>query len=241
MPGDCVGDSEVAAAAAGVQGMVVNDAPSQQPAVASDEKDWAKIVEEKKPYYEKRVNMFAAIKAKHEAGLEAAKAANIPIKVILPDGSEKPGIKNVTNPMDIANSISKSLAKKTIVAKVDGKVWDLLRPLEGDCALQLCSFDDPDGKETFWHSSAHLLGQALELEFGADLTIGPALEEGFYYDCYLGDDKNLAEADKERIVKRMQTSVKDKHVFERVVITKHEALDMFSENKFKVEMISAFP
>jgi len=147
MGGVSVGDSEVAAAAAGVQGMVVNDAPSQQPAAASDEKNWAQIVEEKKPYYERRVNMFAAIKAKHEAGLEAAKAANIPIKVILPDGSEKPGIKNVTNPMDIANSISKSLAKKTIVAKVDGKVWDLLRPLEGDCALQLCSFDDPDGKE----------------------------------------------------------------------------------------------
>jgi threonyl-tRNA synthetase len=95
--------------------------------------------------------------------------------------------------------------------------------------------------QTFWHSSAHLLGQALELEYGADLTIGPALEEGFYYDCYIGEDKSLAEPDKERIVKRMQTSVKDKHPFERVVITKDEALTMFAENKFKVEMISAFP
>ena len=84
------------------------------------------------------------------------------------------------------------------------------------------------------------MGQALELEFGADLTIGPAIEEGFYYDCYL-EDRNLAEPDKERIVKRMQSSVKDRHTFDRVVITKQEALDMFSENKFKVEMISAFP
>lgn len=94
--------------------------------------------------------------------------------------------------------------------------------------------------QTFWHSSAHLLGQALELEFGADLTIGPALEEGFYYDCYLGD-RSLGDVDKERLLKRMQSSVKERHTFERVVITKQEALDMFAENKFKVEMIEAFP
>jgi threonyl-tRNA synthetase len=90
--------------------------------------------------------------------------------------------------LDVAAGISKSLAKKVVVAKVDGAhVWDAFRPLEGDCALQLLSFDDPDGRETFWHSSAHVLGEALELEFGVDLTIGPALEEGFYYDCYMGD------------------------------------------------------
>jgi threonyl-tRNA synthetase len=144
MSGGGVEDPQVAAAAAGVQGLAVSDGASQ---AANDAKDWDKMVEEKKPYYEKRVNMFTTIRAKQETVLEAAKAANIPIKVTLPDGSEKPGIKNVTNPMDIANSISKSLAKKTIVAKVNGKVWDLLRPLEGDCALELCSFEDPDGKE----------------------------------------------------------------------------------------------
>ena len=210
--------------------------------------------------------------------------------------------------MEVANQISKGLAKKCVVAKVDGCVWDLLRPLEGDCALQLLSFEDAEGKEvrrngtgrsrlsqgrlagrdgsiwaagqgrwpvacwvvrcwrrslrllliitahsraagvlacmllegaqlsspsrharslttagppaccppslalparpclhaqTFWHSSAHVLGQALELEFGADLTIGPALEEGFYYDCYLGD-KTLSDAEKARLTKRMQ-------------------------------------
>ena len=147
MCGDCCGDPEVAAAAAGVQGLAVSDAPSQQQAPANDENVWAKKVQEKTPYYQKRVDMFAAIKSKQEAGLEAAKAANIPIKVVLPDGTEKPGIKNVTTPMDIANSISKSLAKKTVVAKVDGQVWDLLRPLERDCAIQLLSFEDPDGKE----------------------------------------------------------------------------------------------
>jgi threonyl-tRNA synthetase len=85
-----------------------------------------------------------------------------------------------------------------------------------------------------------LLGQALELEFGADLTIGPALEEGFYYDCFLGN-RSLNEGDKETLVKRMQASIKEKHRFERIQITKQEALGMFSENKFKIEMIEAFP
>jgi threonyl-tRNA synthetase len=98
----------------------------------------------------------------------------------------------------------------------------------------------PPSPQTFWHSSAHLLGQALELEFGADLTIGPALEEGFYYDCYLGD-RSLGDAERDRIVRRMQAAVKDRQPFERAVITKAEALDMFAENKFKVEMITAFP
>lgn len=85
-----------------------------------------------------------------------------------------------------------------------------------------------------------MLGQALELEYGADLTIGPALEEGFYYDCYLGE-RNLHDEDKQRLVKRMQSSVKERQDFERVVITKEEAKNMFSENKFKLEMIEAFP
>lgn len=146
MCGDCCGDLPVAEAAAGVEQMTVSDAPKKhQP--SGEQKTWEQVVEEKKPYYQKRVDLFTSIKEKQNAALDAAKAANVPIKVVLPDGSEKPGIKNATTPLDIATSISKSLAKKTIVAKVDGEVWDLNRPLEGDCALQLLSFDDPDGKE----------------------------------------------------------------------------------------------
>jgi threonyl-tRNA synthetase len=77
----------------------------------------------------------------------------VPIKVVLPDGSVKPGIKGATTPLDIANEISKSLAKKCVVAKVDGETWDLFRPLEGDCTLSLLNFDDPDGREvSYWPS-----------------------------------------------------------------------------------------
>lgn len=140
------------------------------------------------PFYARRIELFEKFHARQQAGVEAARAAAVPIKIVLPDGSVKEGIKGVTTPLDVAAGISKSLAKKVVVAKVDGaRVWDAFRPLEADCALQLLSFDDADGRETFWHSSAHVLGEALELEFGVDLTIGPALEEGFYYDCYMGD------------------------------------------------------
>ena len=96
------------------------------------------------------------------------------------------------------------------------------------------------GRDTFWHSSAHVLGQALELEFGVDLTIGPSLEEGFYYDCYMGD-RALTEADKKRIEQRMERAVKEGQPFQRVVVTRAEALSMFQENKFKIEIISALP
>ena len=71
----------------------------------------------------------------------------MPVSIVLPDGTEKAGVKGVTTPLDVANGLSKSLAKKAVVSKVDGKAWDLFRPLEGDCALQILTFDDPDGKD----------------------------------------------------------------------------------------------
>lgn len=197
-------------------------------------------VAERKPYYEKRIKLFEQFKARDAEKREAAKQANVAIKIVLPDGSVKDGVKDVTTPLDVATSISKSLAKKAVVAKVDGAGWDMFRPLEGDCTLQLLSFDDPEGQETFWHSSAHVLGETLELEFGVDLTIGPALEEGFYYDCFMGD-RTLSDADRERINKRYEQAVKENQQFERIVVSRDEALSMFLENKFKIEIISALP
>lgn len=73
------------------------------------------------------------------------------------------------------------------VVEEEGEMWDLMRPLVGDCKLQLFKFNDREGKDVFWHSSAHILGAAIESLYGAHLTIGPALEQGFYYDAYMGD------------------------------------------------------
>ncbi|KAK9915530.1 hypothetical protein WJX75_000385 [Coccomyxa subellipsoidea] len=172
--------------------------------------------------------------------VEKAKAENVPIRVTLPDGTTREGVKGATTPQEIVSTLSRSLAKKALAAKVDGEVWDIFRPLERDCQLQILTFDDPDGKETFWHSSAHVLGEALESCFGAKLTIGPALEEGFYYDCYLGD-RTLTEADRPVLEKRIEQIVKEKQEFDRVEVSREEALSMFSENPFKEEIIRGLP
>mmetsp|Transcript_9084 Transcript_9084/g.26054 ORF Transcript_9084/g.26054 Transcript_9084/m.26054 type:complete len:718 (+) Transcript_9084:353-2506(+) len=192
------------------------------------------------PYYQKRVELFESYLERESSKLEAAKAAAEPIKIIMPDGAERAGIKLVTTPFDVAKEISSGLAKKCVVAKVDGSTWDMARPLEGDCALQLLTFDDSEGKETFWHSSAHVLGEALELEFGVDLTIGPPIEEGFYYDCSMGD-ATLTDSDLTRVEKRVSNAIKEKQRFQRVVVSRDEALEMFQENKFKIEIIQGLP
>ncbi|KAK3246693.1 hypothetical protein CYMTET_43779 [Cymbomonas tetramitiformis] len=196
--------------------------------------------EEKKQYYERRVELFEVARKRHDEAIEAAKEAQVPIKVIMPDGSIKEGIKGVTTPIDIAKAIDKKLVGSSIVAKVDGELWDMQRQLEGDCTLSMLPFDDPEGSEAYWHSSAHILGQALELNFGVDLTIGPAIEEGFYYDCYMGD-RSLVDSDRAVLAKKMEAIVKEKQGFQRVVVGRDEALAMFEENKFKVEIISALP
>jgi len=197
-------------------------------------------VEERTPYYQKRIDLFSKYKERMDAAVETARAQGVPITITLPDGSTKAGVKGVTTPMDIALTISKGLAKNAVVAKVDGSTWDMFRNLEGDCRLSILTFNDEEGRETYWHSSAHILGEALEKEYGVDLTIGPPLEEGFYYDCYMGE-RTLVEEDKSAISQAMNKFIKEKQNFERVVVTREEALGMFEENKFKVELISSFP
>ncbi|CAG9465379.1 unnamed protein product [Pedinophyceae sp. YPF-701] len=216
-------------------------APAEQVAALNiSEEQKADPVAEKLPYYHQRVNLFEKYHERQQKLAEEARARAEPITVTLPDGTKKEAIKGATTPLEIAQGISAGLAKKAVVAVVDGGCWDLFRPLEKDCDIKICTFDDPEGKDTWWHSSAHVLGQALELEFGVDLTIGPSIEEGFYYDCYMGD-RSLKDDDKKRIEKRMEGAVKEKQQFQRVVVTRDEALAMFQENKFKIEIISGLP
>eukprot|EP01025_Chloroclados_australasicus_P039895 TRINITY_DN4154_c0_g1_i3.p1 TRINITY_DN4154_c0_g1~~TRINITY_DN4154_c0_g1_i3.p1 ORF type:complete len:731 (+),score=93.00 TRINITY_DN4154_c0_g1_i3:222-2414(+) len=195
---------------------------------------------ERKPYYERRIQLFEQYFQREVDKVNEAKEKGQDINVILPDGKEVKGIKGVTTPFEIAESISKSLAKKVVIAQVDGVDWDMFRPMEGDCSLKLFGFETPEGREAYWHSSAHVLGQALELEFGVDLTIGPALEEGFYYDCYMGE-RTLGEHDKPQLAKRMEAIAKEAQPFQRIVVSRDEALSMFQENKFKLEIIGALP
>jgi threonyl-tRNA synthetase len=124
------------------------------------------------------------------------------------------------------------------VATADkAELWDVFRPLIGDCRLELLKFDSREGKMVFWHSSAHVLGESLEALKGAHLTIGPPVEGGFYYDSYMGKE-TVPESDLSVLEKTCQKVVKDKQKFERIVLSKAEALEMFADNVFKTQIIS---
>jgi threonyl-tRNA synthetase len=161
-----------------------------------------------------------------------------PITITLPDGSTRPGIAGKTTPMEIAKGISSGLAKKVIIAKVDDATWDLERALTADCKLQLLDFDTPEGKNTFWHSAAHILGQALEIEENAHLCSGPPVEEGFYYDVWMGG-KQVSESFLKLYEARAQEIIKANQPFERLELTKEEALELFAYNQFKCRIISS--
>jgi threonyl-tRNA synthetase len=118
-----------------------------------------------------------------------------------------------------------------------GQQWDMLRPLEGDCSLVFFTFDQAEGREAFWHSSAHVLGQALESTFGTKLTIGPPTSEGFYYDAYMGAETYHQE-DFAKVEAAAAKIVKEDQPFERVVLTKQQALALFGDNPFKVQLIA---
>lgn len=118
-----------------------------------------------------------------------------------------------------------------------GQLWDMHRPLAGDCTLSLLKYDDPESKVVFSHSSAHVLGAALETVYGAHLTIGPPLQQGFYYDCFMGDH-TVPESDLKKIEEKAVELTKKKHPFQRLVVTKEQALEMFSHNPFKVNLVT---
>ncbi len=145
-----------------------------------------------------------------------------------------------TTPLEIARSISPRLASDVLAAKVNGEDWDLSRPVTGDAAVQLFKWDTPEGKHAFWHSSAHLLAEALqELYPGVKFGIGPAIENGFYYDIDPGENK-LTDDDFGKIEKKMLELAQRKEAIVRRDISKADALKMFGDRgeKYKCELIS---
>ena len=159
------------------------------------------------------------------------------LKITLPDGSIRQFEASVT-PMDVAKSISDGLARNTISAVVNGKQTEVTTPITEDSALQLLTWNDDLGKKAFWHSSAHLLAQAI-LEFypNAKLTIGPAIENGFYYDVDFGGE-TLSEKDFEKIEKKMLENAKKDSTFHLYAVSKADALKEYAGNEYKTELIS---
>ena len=161
------------------------------------------------------------------------------VKISLPDGSVREYPKGVKG-SDIALSISEGLARVALAIEVDGEIRDLARPIEHDAAIKLLTWNDKGGKSTFWHSSAHLMAEALEALYpGVKFGAGPAIDNGFYYDVDLGD-RPFGEDDLAALEAKMKELAKKESTYERSAVSKAEALKYFTEkgDPYKIELIN---
>lgn len=162
------------------------------------------------------------------------------INITLPDGSIKQYENQVTG-LEIANSISPRLAAEVLSVTVNGEIWDLTRQINSDSEIKLHKWDDKEGKHAFWHSSAHLMAEAVEALYpGTKFGIGPTIENGFYYDVDLPQGVVIAEKDFETIEKKMTELVRQKSDITRTDISKEEALKLFTVkgDQYKLELIN---
>ncbi|MDB4162016.1 threonine--tRNA ligase [Bacteroidia bacterium] len=160
------------------------------------------------------------------------------IKITLPDGSVRE-VPQGSTALDVAKSISEGLARVVVSAKINDEVWDLTRPIDSDASLALLKFDDLEGKKTFWHSSSHLLAEALEALYpGVKLGIGPAIDNGFYYDVDFGD-QNFSSNDFEKVEKKMKELASQGNTYDRKEVSKADAIKYFTEkeDEYKLDLI----
>ncbi|ORM42022.1 putative threonine-tRNA ligase [Babesia sp. Xinjiang] len=206
-----------------------------------------------------RLAKFEELYERQQNRIAEAEKRDINVEVEIPDkpSAKITGKSWITCPADLIKCLSKADAQGVEVAEIrpaeksgdfvvdiendtdqtdEWILWDLHRPLEGDCTIRFHTFDSPKGQHVFWHSSAHMLGSALETLYGAYITIGPALSQGFYYDCYIGNH-TLKPDDMEKITAHVSNMSKIKSSFQRLVCSKNEALELMKHNPFKVELI----
>ena len=162
------------------------------------------------------------------------------ITITFPDGSAREYNKGISS-LEVAEQISPRLAKEVYAATVNGEIWDLTRPINIDANLKLHKWEDAEAKHAFWHSSAHLMAEALESLYpGMKFGIGPAIENGFYYDVDPGDGISITEADLQPIEDKMKELASKNLTYNRRDISKKEALDFFTKkgDDYKTELIS---
>jgi threonyl-tRNA synthetase len=164
------------------------------------------------------------------------------INITLPDGSVREYDKGITS-AQIALSISEGLARNVLAAEVDGQVWDSSRPIEQDAKVKLLTWNDTAGKSTFWHSSAHIMAEALEALYpGTKFGIGPAIETGFYYDVDFGD-REFSSDEFKKIEDKIIELAKAKEEFIRKPVTKADAIEYFTDkdDEYKLDLIKDLP
>ncbi|XP_051901759.1 threonine--tRNA ligase 1, cytoplasmic-like isoform X2 [Pristis pectinata] len=188
-------------------------------------------------YIEERLQRFEKLKETHDKILqERVSKESRPIKVWLPDGKCMQGESWKTSPYQISRAISRSLAEGAVVARVNGALWDLHRPLEGDADVELLQFGSEAANAVYWHSSAHVLGAAMEQLYGGLLCRGPNTECGFFYDMYL-EGRPIPRSDFPQLERICRSMVKERLRFERVEVRREDLLELFEYNKFKLRFI----
>ncbi|HZJ59890.1 MAG TPA: threonine--tRNA ligase [Chitinophagaceae bacterium] len=160
------------------------------------------------------------------------------VNITFPDGAVRQYEKGTTA-LDIAKSISEGLARKVLAANINGQVWDATRPINEDASIKLLTWNDAEGKSTFWHSSAHLMAEAVESLFpNVKFWVGPPVENGFYYDMDLGDRK-MTEEDLAKLEKKMNELAKQNNIYARKEISKKDAIKYFSDkgDEYKLDLL----
>uniref|UniRef100_A0A672ZKI9 threonine--tRNA ligase n=1 Tax=Sphaeramia orbicularis TaxID=375764 RepID=A0A672ZKI9_9TELE len=189
-------------------------------------------------YINERLSLYEELKRESDALLAQKAAHSKPITVELPDGRKMAGKAWVTTPYQLASDISQGLADNAVISRVNGELWDLDRPLEQDCSLEILRFDNEDAQAVYWHSSAHILGEAMERFYGGCLCYGPPIENGFYYDMFLDGQKGVSSTEFGDLEGLCKNVVKEKQPFERLEISKETLLKMFKYNKFKCRILN---
>ncbi|KAF5392891.1 hypothetical protein D9757_000801 [Collybiopsis confluens] len=224
--------------------------PAVQPAVQQEKKQQkdqkkGKVVSESlyplelqppPDFFEHRIKLFEQLKAEYDDQVKSKPREEISITLL--DGTTRKGISWETSPMAIAQEISKSFSERIVIAKVDGELYDLERPLEKSCKLELLDFENPEGKKVFWHSSAHVLGEAAERHYGCHLCLGPPTDDGFFYEMSI-HDRSVSNTDYPALEKVAEMAIKDKQKFERLVVSKENLLKLFHYNKYKQYLVNA--
>lgn len=189
-----------------------------------------------------RNELFNQLKKEYDEQLASREKTPIQIKLIPAPGQETTieGKAWETTPGQLLKNVPKERAGQIVVAKVDDKVWDLDRPLEKDSKVSYLTFDDSEGRDVFWHSSAHVLGECAEHEYGCRLSHGPPTAMGFFYDMALEPGQAVREQDWPSLENRAKKYFKDKQPFERLEVSKDNLRKLFGYSKYKMHYIEKF-
>ncbi|KTW27960.1 threonine-tRNA ligase [Pneumocystis jirovecii RU7] len=196
---------------------------------------------EKPVFIDHRIFMFERLyeefKKEIQSMLIYLMKEHVEITITLSDGTSFQGISWVTTPLEISKRISRKLSENIVVAQVNGILWDLERPFEESSSLKLLDFNTFEGKQVFWHSSAHVLGEAAERYYGCHLCIGPPIEDGFFYEMAISN-RTVLKQDYFDLEKLIKFIISEKQVFQRLLVTKDDLLEMFKHNNYKKTIIS---